>query len=152
MDLQLNWRFQAFEELTTEELYAILRLRSEVFVLEQRCCFLDMDNKDQLCGHLSGFHQGKLVAYSRIVKAGLSYEYPSIGRIVVSKLGRGTGFGIELLNVSIAKVVELYGNVPIRIGAQLYLKRFYESFGFRQSGDMYFEDEIEHIQMTRPIS
>jgi len=150
MDYQLDWRFQTFDELTTTELYAILRLRSEVFVREQRCCYLDADNKDQLSHHLSGYLDGVLMAFARIVPPGLSYEYPAIGRIVVSPRGRGTGYGIELLNVSIQKLEELYGQVPIRIGAQLYLKRFYESFGFRQSGEIYLEDEIEHIEMTRP--
>lgn len=150
MDYQLDWRFQTFDELTTNELYGILRLRSEVFVLEQRCCYLDADNKDQRSHHLSGYRNGELMAFSRIVPPGLSYEYPAIGRIVVSPRGRGTGYGIELLHVSIQKLEELYGNVSIRIGAQLYLKRFYESFGFRQSGEIYLEDEIEHIEMTRP--
>lgn len=150
MDYQLDWRFQTFDELTTTELYGILRLRSEVFVLEQRCCYLDADNKDQRSHHLSGYRDGELMAFSRIVPPGLSYEYPAIGRIVVSRKGRGAGYGVELLNVSIQKLEELYGNVPIRIGAQLYLKRFYESFGFRQSGEIYLEDAIEHIEMTRP--
>lgn len=150
MDYQLDWRFQTFDELTTTELYGILRLRSEVFVLEQRCCYLDADNKDQRSHHLSGYRDGELMAFSRIVPPGLSYEYPAIGRIVVSRKGRGAGYGVELLNVSIQKLEALYGNVPIRIGAQLYLKRFYESFGFRQSGEVYLEDEIEHIEMTRP--
>ncbi|GGN01636.1 ElaA protein [Dyadobacter beijingensis] len=150
MNHQLDWQFQSFEELTNAELYGILRLRSEIFVLEQKCCFLDMDNKDQRCLHAAGYRDGQLMAYARIVPPGLSYEYPSIGRIVVSGLGRGSGYGIELLNVSIAKLEEMYGKVAIRIGAQLYLKRFYESFGFRQSGDIYLEDGIEHIEMTRP--
>lgn len=150
MDYRLDWRFQTFDELTTTELYGILRLRSEVFVLEQRCCFLDMDNKDQLSFHVSGYLNGELLAFARIVPPGLSYDYPAIGRIVVSPKGRGGGYGIELLNVSIRKLEEMYGNVPIRIGAQLYLKKFYESFGFRQSGEVYLEDDIEHIEMTRP--
>lgn len=149
MELQLDWRFQTFGELANDELYDILRLRSEVFVMEQRCCYMDMDNKDKECHHLSGYQDGKLMAYSRILRSGLSYPYPSIGRIVVSASGRGTGFGIELLHVSIARLTSLYGNMPIRIGAQLYLKHFYESFGFRQSGDVYLEDRIEHIEMTR---
>ncbi|SDD98700.1 ElaA protein [Dyadobacter soli] len=152
MDYQLDWRFQTFDELTTTELYGILRLRSEVFVLEQRCCFLDMDNKDQLSHHLSGYRGNELMAFARIVPPGISYEYPAIGRIVVSPKGRGEGYGVELLIVSIQKLERLYGKVPIRIGAQLYLKRFYESFGFRQSGAVYLEDDIEHIEMTRPNS
>ncbi|KAA6434013.1 GNAT family N-acetyltransferase [Dyadobacter flavalbus] len=150
MNLKLDWRFQTFDELTNEELYQILRLRSEVFVVEQRCTFLDADNKDQKCRHLSGYLDGKLMAFSRIVPPGISYEYPSIGRIVVSAQGRKSGFGAELLNVSIEKVEQLYGKSTIRIGAQLYLKKFYESFYFVQSGAIYLEDEIEHIEMTRP--
>lgn len=149
MNHKLNWRFQTFDQLTTTELYAILRLRCEVFVLEQRCCFLDMDNKDQKCLHVSGYHNDELLAFARIVPPGLSYEFPAIGRIVVSGKGRGMGYGVELLEVCIGKLEEMYGKVPIRIGAQLYLKRFYESFGFQQSGDIYLEDEIEHIEMTR---
>ena len=151
MNLKLDWRFQTFDELTKEELYQILRLRSEVFVVEQRCAFLDADNKDQKCHHLSGYLDGKIMAFSRIVPPGISYEYPSIGRIVVSAQGRGSGFGAELLAVSIEKLESLYGKSMIRIGAQLYLKKFYESFYFMQSSDMYLEDEIEHIEMTRPV-
>jgi ElaA protein len=119
-------------------------------VVEQRCCYLDVDNKDQHCHHLLGYQDGKLMVYSRIVPPGLSYEYVSIGRIVSSMDARGKGLGAELLNVSIKTVEELYGKGIIRIGAQLYLKEFYESFGFQQSGDVYLEDKIEHIQMTRP--
>ncbi|TLU99281.1 GNAT family N-acetyltransferase [Dyadobacter luticola] len=145
----LEWRFQTFEELSTKELYQQLRLRSEVFVLEQRCCFLDADNKDQKCHHLSGYKNGELLAYARIVPPGISYEFPSIGRIVVSTKGRGQGLGIELLHVSIEKLEVLYGKSTIRIGAQLYLKRFYESFGFLQSSEVYPEDDIAHIEMTR---
>jgi ElaA protein len=151
MSLKLDWRFKAFDALTTTELYEILQLRNEVFIVEQRCNFLDLDDKDQKSMHLSGYRDGKLMAFSRIVPPGVSYEFPSIGRIVVSGKGRGAGYGIELLNESIAKVEELYGKSIIRIGAQLYLKRFYESFQFFQSSDIYLEDDIEHIEMTRQI-
>ncbi|MCE6989270.1 GNAT family N-acetyltransferase [Dyadobacter sp. CY323] len=149
MELKLDWHFKTFGELTTEELYQILRLRSEVFVVEQRCCFGDMDNKDQKSHHLSGYLNGRLVAFSRIVPPGVSYEYPSIGRIVVAAEGRGKGLGVELLHVSIEKLEMLYGKTIIRIGAQRYLKRFYESFHFIQSSEIYLEDNIEHIEMTR---
>jgi len=145
----LNWQFKTFDELSKEELYQLLRLRTEVFVVEQRCCFLDMDNKDQLCHHLLGYRDDTLVAVSRIVPPGLSYVYPSIGRIVVSSSARGIGAGVELLNISIDKTEKLYGKTTIRIGAQLYLKRFYESFGFVQTSEIYPEDEIDHIEMTR---
>lgn len=149
MSLKLDWRIKTFDELTNEELYQLLGLRCAVFVVEQRCCYLDVDNKDQHCHHLLGYQDGKLMVYSRIVPSGLSYEYVSIGRIVSSVNARGKGLGIELLNVSIETVGRLYGKVIIRIGAQLYLKKFYESFGFQQSSDIYLEDKIEHIEMTR---
>jgi ElaA protein len=147
----LDWDFQTFESLTKEAVYQMLRLRNEVFIVEQKCCFQDLDNKDQKCHHLLGYLNGKLVAVSRIVPAGLSYAYPSIGRIAVARDARGIGAGVELLQVSIEKLEGLYGKSVIRIGAQLYLKRFYGSFGFQQSSDIYLEDEIEHIEMTRDI-
>ncbi|SKB93793.1 GNAT family N-acetyltransferase [Dyadobacter psychrophilus] len=152
MDLKLDWRFKTFGELTTHELYDILQLRNDVFVVEQKCCFLDLDGKDQKSHHLSGYRDGKLMAFSRIVPPGVSYEFASIGRIAVSGQGRGMGYGIELLNESIKKVEELYGKSIIRIGAQLYLKKFYGSFGFLQSSDIYLEDDIQHIEMTRQIA
>ena len=151
MDLKLNWDFKTFEELSKQELYEILRIRNEVFVVEQRCCYPDLDGKDQKSHHLYGYRDGNLTAYARILPPGVSYEFASIGRIAVSKQGRGFGYGIELLNESIKKVELLYGKSIIRIGAQLYLKRFYESFGFVKSSDVYLEDEIDHIQMTRQI-
>ena len=151
MELKLTWSVREFDELTNEELYQLLRLRSEVFVVEQKCNFMDMDNKDQKCRHLLGWKDGDLLAYSRIVPPGVSYEFPSIGRIVVSGKGRGLGLGVELLNVSMAQVDKFFGKSIIRIGAQLYLKRFYGLFGFVQSGEVYLEDDIEHIEMTREI-
>lgn len=141
-----------FDALTTKELYAVLRLRSEVFVIEQNCIFLDMDNKDQYCQHLMLYSENELVAYARIVPAGLSYPEPSIGRVVSSDTVRGKGFGRQLLRLSIENCVRLCGNKPIRIGAQLYLKDFYGSFGFVASGDVYDEDGIDHIEMVRQPS
>lgn len=149
MNFKLKWSVKEFEELTTRELYQLLRLRSEVFVVEQGCNYMDMDNKDQKCWHLMGWEDDYLMAYARIVPPGISYAYPSIGRIVVSGQGRGRGLGIELLHFSIARVEEFYGKSVIRIGAQLYLEKFYESFGFKKSSEVYLEDKIEHIQMTR---
>jgi ElaA protein len=149
MNLKLDWKLLKFDALSNEALYQMLRLRSEVFVVEQGCNYMDMDNKDQKCHHLLGYQDGQLLASSRIVPAGLSYEFPSIGRIVVSSKGRGRGLGIELLNTSIEKLEDLYGKGRIKIGAQLYLKRFYESFGFEMVSDIYLEDKIEHIEMIR---
>ena len=149
MNLKLKWSLKKFEDLTNEELYSILRLRSEVFVVEQKSIFLDMDNKDQRCSHLMGTLDGKILAYSRIVPIGLSYSCPSIGRIVVSEAGRSLGLGKELMTVSISALEDIFGSCPIKIGAQLYLKDFYSSFGFQQTGEPYDEDGIIHIEMTR---
>lgn len=146
-----TWTCKHFEELTTKELYAILRLRSEVFVVEQNCVFLDMDNKDLHCHHLMGWEDDELLGYSRVLAAGISYDESSIGRIVTSPAARSRGIGRDLLVQSINTLYSLHGKRDIRIGAQYYLKRFYESFGFVQKGDIYLEDGIEHIEMLLPI-
>lgn len=146
---KLTWVLKSFDDLSNAELYEILRLRSEVFVIEQQCFFQDMDNKDQLCKHLMGWSGEVLMAVSRIVPQGVSYPFPSIGRIAVSPLGRGKGYGGELLHESIQCVENVNGKTTIRIGAQLYLKNFYENFQFFQTSDVYLEDGIEHIEMTR---
>lgn len=142
-----TWTCKKFSGLTPQELYAILRLRSEVFVVEQNCIFLDMDNKDFYCEHLMGWDEEKLLGYSRIVPAGISYVESSIGRIVSSPAARGRGIGRELLIQSIATLYTLHGKGDIRIGAQYYLKNFYSSFGFVQKGETYLEDGIKHIEM-----
>lgn len=150
--MQIQWLVKKFEELTPYEVYAILQLRSEVFVVEQNCVFQDVDNKDQNSFHLLGVTDNKLVAYTRLVPAGEAYEYPSIGRVVTSPLVRRSGAGKELMEKSIEAVYKLFGVYPIKIGAQLYLKHFYESFGFKQVGEVYLEDGIEHIYMIRSSS
>jgi ElaA protein len=142
-----NWICKAFDELTAAELYAILRLRSEVFVVEQHCVFLDMDDKDQYCHHLMGRRGDVLAGYSRLVPAGIAYEESSIGRIATSPVLRGHGIGRALILQSVQTLYTLYGKQPIRIGAQYYLLKFYESFGFVQKGEIYLEDGIEHVQM-----
>jgi len=147
--LQLQWTCKPFTELTPGELYAIIRLRNEVFVVEQNCVFQDADNKDQYCQHLCGWDGETLVAYARIVPPGVSYEEMSIGRIVNSPAYRGQGAGKLLLDASIGACYTLHGHHPIKIGAQLYLKKFYESFGFVQSSEIYDEDGIDHIEMIK---
>lgn len=138
-----------FDSLTVKELYAILKLRSEIFVVEQKCVFLDMDDKDLKCQHLMLYQNKELMAYARIVPAGLSFKEPSIGRIVSSHAARGKGFGKQLVALAIENCQRLYGKKPIKIGAQLYLKTFYESFGFIVKGDEYLEDDILHVDMIR---
>ena len=146
---KIEWSLKKFEELSSLELYEILRLRSEVFVVEQNCVFLDMDNKDQFSLHLQGRIDGKLAAGVRILPPGLSYDEPSIGRVVSSPLFRRKGVGIELMKTAIKETISLYGDVAIKIGAQLYLKNFYESFGFVQCSETYLEDDFPHIKMIR---
>lgn len=145
--MEIQWSLKKFSELTTDELYALLRLRSEVFVVEQNCVFLDMDNKDQDCYHLLGWKNNELVATTRIVPPGVIYDIPSIGRVVTSTLIRGTGIGRLLMEKSIEETYLLYKKVPIKIGAQLYLLKFYTSLGFKKTSDIYLEDGIEHIEM-----
>jgi ElaA protein len=138
-----------FAELTPYELYDILRLRSEIFVVEQNCVFLEPDGKDQDCDHLMIRKNGVLVATTRLVPPGKSYNEMSIGRVVTHQTVRGEGVGKLLMEASIKELYKKFGVAPIRIGAQLYLKRFYESFGFRQCSDIYDEDGIDHILMLK---
>lgn len=147
MELKINWIQKTFEELSLTELYALLRLRTEVFVVEQNCVFQDMDNKDQQSHHLMGWVGNDLVAYVRILPAGLSYDEPSIGRVVSDPKYRGQGAGRALMLEAIKRTIALHGEQPIRIGAQLYLLKFYSSLGFVAQGDVYLEDGIEHIEM-----
>jgi ElaA protein len=147
--MPIQWLLNKFDDLSPRQVYAILQLRNEVFVVEQNCVFQDADDKDQNSYHLMGFDNNKLVAYTRLVPAGEIYELPSIGRVVTSPSARGTGAGRELMRESIAAVENLFGIQPIKIGAQLYLRKFYESFGFQQASDVYLEDGIEHIYMIR---
>jgi ElaA protein len=145
----IDWILKPFSELTPHQLYAILQLRSEVFVVEQNCVYLDMDDKDQNSYHLMGFNENKLIAYTRLIPAGIAYEQPSIGRVITSPLARGTGAGKELMKKSIATCYELFGKQAIMIGAQLYLQQFYTNLGFKTCSDVYLEDGIEHIYMIK---
>ena len=139
-----------FDSLNPHELYDMLRLRSEVFVVEQTCIFLDMDDKDQQCHHVLFYNDDALVATARLVPPGLYYTEMSIGRIVTGMQVRGTGVGKQLVDFSIDACYRLFGKGAIKIGAQLYAKKFYESFGFEQSSEVYDEDGIDHIHMIKP--
>jgi len=143
----MNWICKKFAELTPYELYAILQLRNEVFVVEQNCVFQDADNKDVHSHHLMGMQGDRLVAYARILPPGISYVESSIGRVVTSPAERNKGTGRILMQKSIEALYALFGKVPVKLGAQLYLRKFYESFSFRQSSDIYLEDNIQHIEM-----
>jgi len=148
--MQIQWLLKKFEELTPHQLYLILQLRNEVFVVEQNCVFQDADDKDQTCYHFMGFANGKLIAYTRIAPPYQIYQQASIGRVVTSPSVRRSGTGKELMKQSIDATYGLFGFQAIKIGAQLYLKKFYESFGFRQVSEVYLEDGIEHIYMIKP--
>lgn len=148
----MKWLLKKFKELTVEELYAILQLRSQVFVVEQNCVYQDPDDKDQHAWHLMGIEESTLIAYTRLLPPGISYEDPSIGRVVTLPLRRRSGLGRELMKASIRECERLFGNTSITIGAQSHLIHFYESLGFSMAGDQYLEDGIPHIRMTRKAS
>ena len=143
------WVLKEFHNLAPAELYSILRLRNEVFIVEQNCPYQDLDNKDLEAWHLMGMEKDKLMAYSRLLAPGISYSESSIGRIVSSPVARKTGMGKKLMQESIEQIRILFQTDTIRIGAQLYLKSFYEFFGFVQDGNIYLEDNIPHIIMLR---
>ena len=135
--MAVEWICKKFYDLTPLELYSILQLRSEVFVVEQNCIFPDADNKDQDGYHLMGWKKDLLAAYSRLLPAGISYPSASIGRVVTSPSARREGLGKQLMQRSIAECYKLFGRAPITIGAQLYLGPFYTSFGFHAIGPVY---------------
>jgi ElaA protein len=145
----MNWQLKKFEALSNTELYRILQLRSAVFVVEQNCIYLDMDGMDIGSHHLflKDETDESIIAYSRILPPGVHYKEPSIGRVVSNPEKRRTGMGKILMQEAIAACSLLYPGDAIQIGAQLYLKKFYEGLGFRQTSDIYLEDGISHIKM-----
>lgn len=148
----ITWQCKYFSDLGNWELYKILQLRNEVFVVEQNCVYQDCDNKDLKAYHYIGRQNDNIVAYSRLLEKGISYDdAASIGRVIIAQSIRGKSLGRLLMRNSIAEIYRLFGKVPIRIGAQFYLKKFYESFDFVQTGSPYLEDGIKHISMIRQI-
>lgn len=145
---QINYLLRSYDDLTKEELYAIMVLRQEVFIVEQDCPYLDADSKDKSAYHLLGYLDKDLVCYTRILNKGISYNnYSSIGRVVNAPSIRGKGMGKGLMKKSIEVCKELYPDIAIKISAQCYLQRFYESFDFVAMGESYLEDDIPHIAM-----
>ena len=140
---------KSFTELTTTELYAILQLRSEVFVVEQDCVYQDIDDKDQKAIHIIGYKNTKVIAYTRIFKSGDYFKKASIGRVVVKKSERKYGYGHVIMKHSINIIKTNFKETIIKISAQKYLKDFYESHGFTLVGEEYLEDGIPHIGMIR---
>lgn len=138
-----------FSEISTTELYALLQLRSEVFVVEQDCVYQDIDYKDQKALHVLGYKNHKLIAYTRIFKPGDYFSQASIGRVVVAKNQRKFGYGFIIMQHSIKAVKDHFNETVIKISAQKYLKNFYESLQFEQVGEEYLEDNIPHIPMIK---
>ncbi|WP_271273241.1 GNAT family N-acetyltransferase [Aliamphritea hakodatensis] len=142
-----EWRWQTFKQLSNTELYDILALRQQVFVLEQSCLYADIDHKDQQCHHLSGWCDSELQGYLRVVPPGLAYHEVALGRILTAESARGSGLGRQLVSRALDEVSLLYPGQSVRISAQLYLERFYAGFGFRAVSAPYDEDGIPHIEM-----
>ena len=138
-----------FSALNTSELYAVLQLRSEIFVVEQDCVYLDIDGKDQKALHVIGTKNDKIVAYTRIFKAGDYSAQASIGRVVVKQGEREHGYGRIIMNASIKAIEEHFNETSIVLSGQTYLKKFYNSIGFFEKGGEYLEDGIPHVMMVR---
>ncbi len=148
---KISWRWLDFNRFSVADLYEVLRLRQEVFVREQNCVYVDVDGKDPHCRHGIGTDgiSPELLAYVRILPAGLAYDTPSIGRVVVAPAGRDRGLGRDLMTEALAESARLFPNQAITIGAQHHLESFYNDFGFTAIGDPYMDDGIMHVDMRR---
>ena len=145
----LKTTIKSFNKLSTNELYAILRLRSEVFVVEQDCVYQDLDDKDIKALHVIGWFNNTIVAYTRIFNVKLYFDEASIGRVVVDKKYRSKGFGKDIMNASIDAIKKHYNQTQIKISAQTYLLKFYNDLGFKKQGNPYLEDGIPHTAMIK---
>ena len=143
----MEFKVKSFSELNSLEMYQLLQLRSDVFVIEQHCIYKDMDDKDQSCYHLIGVEGGNVVAYSRLVPPGISYENASIGRVCTAKSVRMEGYGMVLMEEAIKHCRLLWPISCITISAQAYLEKFYMKFGFLTVSEPYLEDDIPHVKM-----
>ncbi len=150
--MQITWKLATFEQLSTTELYAILKVRQQVFVVEQQCIYQDCDGQDKNAHHLMGWHDSgeklELIAYLRIIRPGNRHKLISIGRVLTHPKHRGKGVGREIMTKCLLSIEELYPKSPVTVSAQQYLIHFYESFGFHVSSEGYQEDGIPHIEMT----
>lgn len=147
MDIQ--WKIKRFNELSSEELYSMLHLRSKVFVVEQNCVYQDIDGKDLKALHLIGVFDKKIAAYARLFKSGDYFDNASIGRVVIDPEYRDKKWGHQLMQHAISGLEKHFGETEITISAQLYLQKFYESHGFVATSETYLEDDIPHIEMKR---
>ncbi|MDX1277366.1 GNAT family N-acetyltransferase [Oceanihabitans sediminis] len=140
---------KTFQELSTQELYALLQLRSEVFVVEQNCVYQDIDGKDEKALHVLAYKEGQLVAYTRVFKPGIYFKEASIGRVLVAEKQRKHKYGYAIMESSIEAIKNYYNEKTIKISAQTYLRKFYNNLGFVAIGEEYLEDGIPHIEMLK---
>ncbi|MCG2610413.1 GNAT family N-acetyltransferase [Flavobacterium sp. SM15] len=147
--MEPKFEIKPFKILSLDELYQILQLRSEVFVVEQNCVYQDIDGKDSKALHVLGTYEGVLVAYARLFAPGAYFDQASIGRVIIKQVYRDKKWGHDLIRESIKGIQEHFGQTNITISAQLYLQKFYESHGFVQTSAMYLEDDIPHIEMKK---
>ena len=150
MSKEIDYKWKNFDELSLDDLYAILNLRQKVFIVEQDCPYIDADYTDQDAFHLLGYQGNNLIAYLRAFKPGLKYEGSSMGRIVTEKNSRGLGLGKEIIKEGVRFLKKEYPSYEIVISAQHRLQHFYIELGFISRGDVYLEDNIDHIQMYTP--
>ena len=151
--MRLRWTNKAFDELSTRELFELMKLRQSVFIVEQECAYPDVDDTDLVSMHLAGYDKDQeLVAYARLIKPKVSYPEASIGRVVVSDKARGKKLGEQLMEQALVEMQRLFPNQAIKIGAQQHLESFYNRLGFKTISDMYMEDGIAHIHMLRDIT
>lgn len=143
----MKWSLKIFEELTNDDLYSILQLRSEIFVVEQNCAYQDLDGMDKIAHHLFLEDENKMIAYARLLPSNTIYESPSIGRVVVREAYRHRNLGKELMNKAKQECARLFNTKKITISAQVYLIKFYNDIGFSEEGESYLEDNIPHIKM-----
>ncbi|MFC6877420.1 GNAT family N-acetyltransferase [Flavobacterium myungsuense] len=147
--MSIQWKIKPFKALSVSEMYSLLQLRSQVFVVEQNCVYQDIDGKDYKALHLIGEYDGKIVAYCRLFKSGDYFQEASIGRVVIDANYRDKKWGHEMMKQAIAGIETHFKEIKIIISAQLYLQKFYENHGFVQTSEMYLEDDIPHIEMKR---
>ena len=144
------WEIRKFSDLDVATLYAVLKIRQEVFVVEQNCPYLDADGLDQIAHHIvARSDTGKVLAYARVFLPTAEQPFSRIGRVLSAGAKRGSGLGKQLMQRSLDYVLKEAPNTPVRLSAQCYLKEFYTGFGFTEIGDEYLEDDIPHIDMER---
>jgi len=150
--MNITWHCLPFDSLTLMQWHDVLALRIDVFVVEQNCPYPEIDGKDPKSLHVFGESDGRIVAVARIVKPGISYPEVAIGRVATAMEYRSKGLGIELMDYCLQQIEVHFGNVPVRISAQSYLKQFYLNFGFAPTGKEYLEDGIPHLEMLKPAA